>query len=37
MEIPKYIEPLENFSQIASSTILDAKPPCTPIVVTGEN
>ena len=30
---PEVIEPLENFSQIAGSTILDAKPPCTPIVV----
>ena len=30
---PDVPEPLENFSQIASSTILDGKPPCTPIVV----
>jgi hypothetical protein len=30
---PAVIEPLENFSQIVGSTILDGKPPCTPIVV----
>ena len=30
---PEISAPLENFSQIASSTILDSRPPCTPIVV----
>ena len=29
---PEIIAPLENFSQIAGSTILDSRPPCTPIV-----
>jgi CHU_C Type IX secretion signal domain len=30
---PEIKAPLENFSQIVGSTILDSKPPCTPVVV----
>ncbi|HZB13250.1 MAG TPA: gliding motility-associated C-terminal domain-containing protein [Chryseolinea sp.] len=29
---PELIEPLENYSEISNGTILDSKPPCTPIV-----
>ncbi len=30
---PSIIQPLENYSQITASIILDSTPPCTPIVV----
>jgi len=30
---PKIKEPLQNFSQIVGSSILDSRPPCTPTVV----
>jgi hypothetical protein len=33
---PGILEPLENFSQVTEGTVLDSKPPCTPILVLGQ-